>query len=90
MLGFSQEANIMSIARVTELSAASETSFEEAINEAVDRATKTLRGVEGAWVKDMNVSIDDGNIKGYRVNLEVTFQLEDPSLEKLPNLVPVA
>jgi hypothetical protein len=40
---------------------------------------KTLRGVEGAWVKDMNVSIEDGNIKGYRVNLEVTFQLEDPS-----------
>ena len=79
MLGFSQEANIMSIARVTELSAASETSFDEAINEAVDRATKTLRGVEGAWVKDMNVSIDDGNIEGYRVNLEVTFQLEDPS-----------
>jgi flavin-binding protein dodecin len=79
MLGFSQEANIMSIARVTELSATSETSFEDAINEPVARATKTLRGVEGAWVKDMNVSIDDGNIKGYRVNLEVTFQLEDPS-----------
>jgi len=78
-LGFSKEANIMSIARVTELSATSETSFEDAINEAVARATKTLRGVEGAWVKDMNVSIGDGNIKGYRVNLEVTFQLEDPS-----------
>jgi flavin-binding protein dodecin len=78
-LGFSKEAKIMSIARVTELSATSETSFEEAINEAVARATKTLRGVEGAWVKDMNVTIEDGNIKGYRVNLEVTFQLEDPS-----------
>src|SRR5215208_4609443 len=68
----------MSIARVTELSATSETSFEDAINEAVARATRTLRGVEGAWVKDMNISIEDGNIKGYRVNLEVTFQLEDP------------
>lgn len=66
----------MSIARVTELSATSETSFEDAINEAVARATKTLRG---AWVKDMNVSIEDGNIRGYRINLEVTFQLEDPS-----------
>jgi len=42
-------------------------------------ATKTLRGVEGAWVKDMNVSTEDGNIRAYRVNLEVTFQLEDPS-----------
>jgi dodecin len=69
----------VSFARVTELSATSETSFEDAVNKAVARATKTLRGVEGAWVKDMNVSLDDGNIKGYRVNLEVTFQLEDRS-----------
>jgi len=67
----------MSVARVTELSATSETGFEDAINQAVARATKTLRGVEGAWVKDMNVSIEDGNIKGYRVNLEVTFQLDE-------------
>jgi flavin-binding protein dodecin len=69
----------MSIARVTELSAASETSFEDAINVSIARATRTLRGVEGAWVKDMNVSTEDGNIRAYRVNLEVTFQLEDPS-----------
>ena len=69
----------MSIARVTELSATSETSFEDAINVAIARATRTLRGVEGAWVKDMNVSIVAGNIRAYRVNLEVTFQLEDPS-----------
>jgi len=67
----------VSVARVTELSATSETSFEDAINEAVARATRTLRGVEGAWVKDMNVNIEDGNITGYRVNVEVTFQLED-------------
>jgi dodecin len=67
----------MSVARVTELSATSETSFEDAINEAVARATKTLRGVEGAWVKDMNVSIENGNITGYRVNLEITFLLEE-------------
>jgi flavin-binding protein dodecin len=60
-------ANTVSIARVTELSATSETSFEDAVNKAVARTTKTLRGVEGAWVKDMNVSLDDGNIKGYRV-----------------------
>src|SRR5215213_5750226 len=51
-----KEAEIrMSVARVTELSATSQTSFEDAINEAVARATKTLRGVEGCWVKDMNV-----------------------------------
>jgi dodecin len=67
----------MSIARVTELSATSETGFEDAINTAIARATKTLRGVEGAWVKDMNVLIEDGNITGYKVNVEVTFVLEE-------------
>jgi flavin-binding protein dodecin len=54
-----REAQIrMSIARVTQLSATSETGFEDAINQAVARATKTLRGVEGAWVKDQNVMIE--------------------------------
>jgi flavin-binding protein dodecin len=67
----------MTVARVTELSAASETSFEDAINQAVARATKTLRGVEGCWVKDMNVLIEDGNITGYKVNVEITFVLEE-------------
>jgi flavin-binding protein dodecin len=73
-----KEAQIpMSVARVTELSATSETGFEDAINQAVARATKTLRGVEGAWVKDMNVMIENGNIKGYKVNVEVTFTLDE-------------
>ncbi len=67
----------MSIARVTELSATSETSFEDAITQAVSRATQTLRGVQGAWVKDMNVLIEDGNITGYKVNVEITFELEE-------------
>jgi hypothetical protein len=67
----------MGIARVTELSATSQTSFEDAINEAVARATETLRGVEGAWVKDQNVLIEDGNIVGYKVNVEITFMLEE-------------
>jgi flavin-binding protein dodecin len=69
----------MSIARVTELSAISEQGFEDAIQQAVARATKTLRGVEGCWVKDMNVMIEDGNIVGYKVNVEITFQLEEPA-----------
>jgi len=72
-----KEADAMSVARVTELSATSDTSFEDAINEAVARATKTLRGVEGAWVKDQNVLIEDGSIKGYKVNVEITFMLEE-------------
>jgi dodecin len=72
-----READAMSVARVTELSATSETGFEDAINQAVARATKTLRGVEGAWVKDMNVMIEDGNIVGYKANVEITFMLEE-------------
>jgi flavin-binding protein dodecin len=67
----------MGIARVTELSAISEQGFEDAIQQAVSRATKTLRGVEGAWVKDQNVMIENGNITGYKVNVEITFQLEE-------------
>ncbi|MDP8940087.1 MAG: dodecin family protein [Actinomycetota bacterium] len=66
----------MTVARVTELSATSQESFEDAINEAVNRATKTLRGVQGCWVKDMNVLISDGQIRGYKVNVAITFELE--------------
>ena len=69
----------MSVASLTELSATSTESFEDAIQQAIGRATKTLRGVEGAWVKDRNVLIEDGQIKGYKVNLLVTFILEDSS-----------
>jgi flavin-binding protein dodecin len=67
----------MTVARVTELSAVHPDSFEEAIKEGITRANKTLRNVQGCWVKDMNVLIDNGNIRGYKVNLEVTFVLED-------------
>jgi flavin-binding protein dodecin len=69
----------MSVARVTELSAVSENGFEEAINQAIARANQTLRGVEGAWVKDMNVMIENGNIVGYKANVAITFVLEDGS-----------
>jgi dodecin len=67
----------MSVARVTEISATSPEGFEAAVKEGIDRATSTLRNVEGAWVKDMNVLIENGNIIGYKVNLAVTFVLED-------------
>jgi dodecin len=67
----------MSVARVTEISAISDTSFEDAVKQGIARATSTLRGVQGAWIKDMNVMISDGNITGYKVNMEVTFVLED-------------
>ena len=67
----------MTVASVTEISAASPDGFEAAIREGIERANRTLRNVEGAWVKDMNVLIEDGTIVGYKVNLEVTFVLED-------------
>ena len=69
----------MSVATVTEISATSEQSFEDAVRQGIERANKTLRNIEGAWVKDKNVMIQDGNITGYKVNLEVTFVLEDPA-----------
>jgi dodecin len=67
----------MSVATVTEISATSQQGFEDAVQQGIQRANKTLRNIEGAWVKDMNVMIENGNITGYKVNLEVTFVLED-------------
>jgi flavin-binding protein dodecin len=67
----------MTVARVTEMSAISDQSFEDAINMAVNRATQTLRNVESAWVKDMNVLIENNSIMGYKVNLAITFVLEE-------------
>lgn len=64
------------VARVTEISAKSDTSFEDAIKTAVTRASETLRGITSAWVKEQEVEIRDGNIAAYKVNLLVTFVLE--------------
>ncbi len=72
----------MSVATVTEISATSEQGFEDAIQQAIARASKTLRNIEGAWVKDKNVMIQDGRITGYKVNLEVTFVLEEPASDR--------
>ncbi len=67
----------MSVARVIELSATSEQGFEDAINQGIQRATSTLRNVQSAWVKDMNVEIQDNRVTVYRVNLAITFVLEE-------------
>ena len=67
----------MPVASVTEISATSTESFEEATLEGLARAEQTLRGIEGAWVKDMNVLIENGSITGYKVNLLVTFVMEE-------------
>ena len=64
------------VARVTEISAKSDTSFEDAVKLGLDRANATLRGVTSAWVKEQSVEVFNGQISGYRVNLLVTFILE--------------
>ncbi len=66
-----------SVARVIELSATSEESFEDAINQGVKRATSTLRNVESAWIKDMNVLIENNRVTAYKVNMAITFVLEE-------------
>jgi flavin-binding protein dodecin len=68
----------MSVARVTEITSTSESSFDDAIQAGVARAGKTLRNVKSAWVKEQQVRVgDDGGIVEYQVNLLVTFVLED-------------
>ena len=64
------------VARVTEISARSDTSFEDAVNVGLDRANTTLRNVKSAWIKEQSVDVEKGAIVAYRVNLLVTFILE--------------
>jgi flavin-binding protein dodecin len=67
----------MAIAKVTEITASSEKSFEDAIQQGISRAEKTLDKVKGAWIQEQTVSVDDGKISEYRVNMKVTFILKD-------------
>ena len=67
----------MTVARVSEIIAGSPTSFDDAIKTGIARAAKTLKNVQGAWVQDQELILDDGSIKEYRVHLKVTFLLYD-------------
>jgi flavin-binding protein dodecin len=67
----------MSVARVTEISATSPKSFEDAVNTGIERANQTLRNVKGAWIKEHQVKITDGKATEYQVNMLVTFVLDD-------------
>ncbi len=67
----------MAIARVTEISSTSTKSFEDAVQQGVNRATKTLRNVRSAWVKEQRVEITNDKISKYQVNMMVTFVLDD-------------
>lgn len=67
----------MSIAKVTEVISSSKKSFDDAIENGVERASKTLKGISGAWVADQKVTVVDGKIDEYRVVLKITFVLSD-------------
>jgi len=67
----------MTVARITEISSVSTVSFQDAIVQGIDRANKTLKNLKGAWVKDQEVTIDNGKVTGYKVILKVTFILTE-------------
>ena len=64
------------VARVTEISAKSDTSFEDATKAGLARANETLRGVKSAWILEQSVDVENGKIVAYRVNMLVTFVLD--------------
>ena len=67
----------MSVAKVSEISSTSTKSFEDAIEQGIARAGKTLRGIRSAWIKEQQVRVEGGRITGYQVNMMVTFVLDD-------------
>lgn len=67
----------MSVAKVTEITASSPKSFEEALHTGITRAAKTLKNVQSAWIQDQEVAVQGGKITEYRVRMKVTFILND-------------
>lgn len=67
----------MSVAKVSEISATSTKSFEDAVQQGLSRAGKTLRNIRSAWVKELHVRCDNGKITDYQVNMMVTFVLDE-------------
>ncbi len=66
----------MSVAKITEITSTSKKSFEDAVDNGVDRANKTLKNVTSAWVADQSVSVENGKVSAYNVRLKVTFILD--------------
>lgn len=67
----------MSVAKVTEISASSPDGIEDAIRTGIARASRTIEGIQGAWVNEQSVVVENGVVTEYRVNLKVTFVLKD-------------
>jgi dodecin len=66
----------MSVAKVIEISSESPKSFEDAIQNGVTRAAKTVHGIKSAWVKEQHAVIENGKVTSYRVDLKITFVLD--------------
>lgn len=67
----------MAIAKVIELTSASSESFEDAVRKGIERATKTVENIQGAWVQEQQVKVDGNRITEWRVNMKITFVLKD-------------
>jgi len=67
----------MSVAKVVEISAESSSSFEDAIREGLQRASKTIHHIKSAWIKEQKVDVANGKVVTYRVHMNVTFVLEE-------------
>lgn len=72
----------MAVAKIIEIIAGSKTSFADAVQQGIDRATATVGGVTGSWIKDQNVIVEKGKIVEYRVVMKVTFMLNAPKAAK--------
>jgi flavin-binding protein dodecin len=72
-----QEGGSMSVAKVSEISATSTKSFEDAINSGLARAHQTIRNIRSAWIKEQQVRLEQGKIVEYQVNMLITFVLDE-------------
>ena len=66
----------MKVAKVIEISAESDVSFEAAINNGIAKASESVHNIKGAWVKEQKVNVEDGRVVRYRVDLKVTFVMD--------------
>jgi len=67
----------MSVAKIIEISASSPSGFEDAVRRGIATASKTIKGIQGAWVSEQKVRVADGGVTEFRVTLRVTFVLEE-------------
>ena len=67
----------MSVAKVTEITSTSTRGFEDAVQKGIERASETLDGIQGAWIKEQKVVVNDNAVSEYRVDMKLTFVLKD-------------